>query len=43
MKLSLRQLEIFTAIAREQNVSRAAERLCLTQPAVTAQDRKSVV
>ena len=35
MKLSLRQLEIFTAIAREQNVSRAAERLCMSQSAAS--------
>ncbi len=35
MKLSLRQLEIFVAIAREQNVSRAAERLCMSQSAAS--------
>ena len=35
MKLSLRQVEIFTAIAREQNVSRAAERLCMSQSAAS--------
>ena len=35
MKLSLRQLEIFVAIAREQNVSRAAEHLCRSQSAAS--------
>ena len=35
MKLSLRQLEIFVAIAREQNVSRAAEHLCMSQSAAS--------
>src|SRR5574343_1646717 len=35
MKLTLRQLEIFSAIAREQNVSRAAERLCMSQSAAS--------
>lgn len=35
MRLSLRQLEIFVAIAREQNVSRAAERLSMSQSAAS--------
>ncbi len=35
MKFSLRQIEIFSAIAREQNVSRAAERLCMSQSAAS--------
>ncbi|WP_434516792.1 LysR family transcriptional regulator [Dechloromonas sp. ARDL1] len=35
MKFSLRQIEIFAAIAREQNVSRAAEQLCLSQSAAS--------
>lgn len=36
MKLTLRQLEIFTAVARLQSVSRAAERLALSQSATSA-------
>lgn len=36
MKLSLRQLEIFVAIARTENVSRAAERLHLSQSAASS-------
>lgn len=36
MKLTLRQLEIFVAIARTENVSRAAERLCLSQSAASS-------
>ena len=36
MKLSLRQLEIFVAIARHQNVSRAADQLALSQSATSA-------
>ncbi|WP_412479630.1 LysR substrate-binding domain-containing protein [Azonexus sp. IMCC34839] len=35
MKLTLRQLEIFAAIAREQNVSRAAEQLAMSQSAAS--------
>lgn len=36
MKLSLRQLEVFVAIARHQNVSRAADALALSQSATSA-------
>ncbi|MEY2633349.1 MAG: hypothetical protein RIR00_2003, partial [Pseudomonadota bacterium] len=36
MKLSLRQLEIFAAIARTENVSRAAARLSLSQSAASS-------
>ncbi len=36
MKLSLRQLEIFVAVARQQSVSRAAEQLALSQSATSA-------
>ncbi|WP_374279143.1 LysR family transcriptional regulator [Azonexus sp.] len=36
MRLSLRQLEIFVAIARAENVSRAAERLALSQSAASS-------
>lgn len=35
MKLTLRQLEIFAAIAKTENVSRAAERLALSQSAAS--------
>ena len=35
MRFSLRQIEIFSAIAREQNVSRAAEHLCMSQSAAS--------
>lgn len=35
MKFTLRQIEIFSAIAREQNVSRAAERLFMSQSAAS--------
>ena len=35
MKFSLRQIEIFSAIAREQNVSRAAEHLSMSQSAAS--------
>lgn len=35
MKLTLRQLEIFAAVARSQNVSRAAESLCMSQSAAS--------
>lgn len=36
MKLSLRQLEIFATIAKTQNVSRAAERLAMSQSAASS-------
>ncbi|MFY9329120.1 MAG: LysR substrate-binding domain-containing protein [Georgfuchsia sp.] len=36
MKLTLRQLEIFVAVARHQNVSRAANQLALSQSATSA-------
>lgn len=36
MKLSLRQLEVFVAIARHQNVSHAAHQLALSQSATSA-------
>lgn len=36
---SLRQLEVFRAVARTESVSKAAERLFITQPAVSAQVR----
>jgi DNA-binding transcriptional LysR family regulator len=36
MKLTLRQLEIFVAIARHQSVSRAADQLALSQSAASA-------
>ena len=36
MKYSLRQLEIFVAVSREQSVSRAAEALFLSQSATSA-------
>jgi len=35
MRLSLRQLEIFAAVARTENVSRAAERLAMSQSAAS--------
>ena len=37
--VTLRQLEIFEAVARAESVSRAAETLHLTQPAVSLQVR----
>lgn len=36
MRLTLRQLQVFTEIARQENVSRAAERLSMSQPAASA-------
>ena len=36
MKITLRQLEIFTAIAKSENVSRAAERLAMSQSAASS-------
>jgi DNA-binding transcriptional LysR family regulator len=36
MKLSLRQIEIFAAIARTENVSRAAEQLAMSQSAASS-------
>jgi len=36
MRFTLRQLEIFLAVARAENVSRAAEQLCLSQSATSA-------
>lgn len=36
MKLTLRQIEIFTAIAKTQNVSRAADRLAMSQSAASS-------
>lgn len=38
-RLTLRQIEVFLAIARHRSYSRAAEELGLTQPAVSAQMR----
>lgn len=35
MRLTLRQLQVFTEIARHENVSRAAERLAMSQPAAS--------
>ena len=35
MRLTLRQLQVFTEIAREENVSRAAARLAMSQPAAS--------
>jgi DNA-binding transcriptional LysR family regulator len=39
-RLTLRQLEVFLAVARLRGYSRAAEELALTQPAVSAQIRQ---
>lgn len=39
-RATLRQLEIFEAVARLRSFSRAAESLCLTQPTVSMQIRK---
>lgn len=36
MKLTLRQLQIFAAVAKSENVSRAAEGLCMSQSAVSS-------
>lgn len=35
MKYTLRQLEVFTAVARSENVSRAAEALAMSQSATS--------
>lgn len=44
MKFTLRQLEVFVAVAQQESVSRAAEGLSLSQSATsTPLDRKSVV
>lgn len=40
MHVTLRQLQIFEAVARNQHVSRAAEQLHLTQPSVSIQMRQ---
>ena len=40
MHLTLRQIEVFIAVARHQNYTRAAEELHLTQPAVSMQIRQ---
>ncbi len=37
MQITLRQLRIFEAVARHGSISRAADELCLTQPAVSMQ------
>ena len=37
MHLTLRQIEVFNAVARLQNYTRAAETLHMTQPAVSMQ------
>jgi len=37
MHVTLRQLEIFEAVARHASITRAAEDLHLTQPAVSMQ------
>lgn len=39
-RLTLRQIQIFLAVCRQQSYSRAAEELSLTQPAVSAQIRQ---
>ncbi|GHE19865.1 LysR family transcriptional regulator [Halomonas urumqiensis] len=39
-RLTFRQLEVFQAVYEQQSYSRAAERLALTQPAVSAQIRQ---
>lgn len=39
-RLTLRQIEVFLAVARRRSYSRAAEELALTQPAVSAQIRQ---
>jgi DNA-binding transcriptional LysR family regulator len=36
MRLSLRQMEVFAAVARSENVSRAAERLAMSQSAASS-------
>jgi len=35
MKYTLKQLQVFNAIAGNESVSRAAEELCMTQSAVS--------
>ncbi len=37
MNITLRQLKVFAAVARHRSYTRAAEELCLTQPAVSMQ------
>ena len=37
MHLTIRQVEVFNAVARRQNYTRAAEELHLSQPAVSMQ------
>lgn len=39
-RLTLRQIEVFLAVARQRSYSRAANELALTQPAVSAQIRQ---
>lgn len=39
-RLTLRQIQIFLAVCRQQSYSKAAEELALTQPAVSAQVRQ---
>ncbi|HKJ77714.1 MAG TPA: LysR family transcriptional regulator, partial [Gammaproteobacteria bacterium] len=37
MNITLRQLKVFAAVAKYLSFTRAAEELCLTQPAVSMQ------
>jgi len=39
MDITLRQLEVFRAVARNRSFSKAAEELCVSQPAVSSQVR----